>query len=35
MVGYVRRNFPVPIPSLDSFDAPNAHLRRRVTACPR
>ena len=29
MVGYVRRNFLVPIPSFDSFDALNAHLERR------
>ncbi len=29
MMGYVRRNFLVPIPSLDSFDARNAHLERR------
>ena len=29
MVGYVRRNFLVPIPSLESFDALNAHLERR------
>ena len=26
MVGYVRRNFLVPIPSFESFDALNAHL---------
>ena len=31
MVGYVRRNFLVPIPSFESFDALNAHLERR---CP-
>ena len=29
MVGYVRRNFLVPIPSFESFDALNAHLERR------
>ena len=29
MVGYVRRNFLVPVPSFDSFDALNAHLERR------
>ena len=29
MVGYVRRNFLVPIPSFESFDALNAHLGRR------
>ncbi len=29
MVGYVRRNFLVPIPSFDSFDALNAFLERR------
>ena len=29
MVGYVRRNFLVPIPSFDSFDALNAHLEGR------
>ena len=29
MLGYVRRNFLVPIPSLESFDALNAHLERR------
>ena len=29
MVGYVRRNFLVPIPSFDSFDALTAHLERR------
>ena len=28
MVGDVRRNFLVPIPSLESFDALNAHLER-------
>ncbi len=28
-MGYVRRNFPVPIPSFESFDALNAHLERR------
>ena len=29
MVGYVRRNFLVPIPSFESFDALNARLKRR------
>ena len=29
MVGYVRRNFLVPIPSFESFDALNAQLERR------
>ena len=29
MVGYVRRNFLVPIPSYESFDALNVHLERR------
>ena len=29
MVGYVRRNFLVPIPSFDSFDALNVHLEQR------
>ena len=29
MVGYTRRNFLVPIPSFDSFDALNAHLEER------
>ena len=29
MVGYVRRNFLVPVPSFESFDALNAHLERR------
>ena len=29
MVGYVRRNFLVPVPSFDSFDALNAHLEQR------
>ena len=28
MVGYVRRNFLVPVPSFESFDALNAHLER-------
>ena len=28
-MGYVRRNFLVPIPSFESFDALNAHLERR------
>ena len=28
LVGYMRRNFLVPIPSFDSFDALNAHLER-------
>ena len=29
MVGYARRNFLVPIPSFESFDALNAYLERR------
>ena len=29
LVGYARRNFLVPIPSFESFDALNAHLERR------
>ena len=29
LVGYVRRNFLVPIPSFESFTALNAHLERR------
>ena len=29
MVGYVRRNLLVPIPSIESFNALNAHLERR------
>ena len=29
LVGYMRRNFLVPIPSFESFDALNAHLERR------
>ena len=29
IVGYVRRNFLVPIPSFDRYDALNAHLERR------
>ena len=29
MVGYMRRNFLVPIPSFESFEALNAHLERR------
>ena len=29
LVGYVRRNFLVPAPSFESFDALNAHLERR------
>ena len=29
MVGYARRNFLVPIPSFESFEALNAHLERR------
>ena len=28
MVGYVRRNFLVPVPSFESFDALNTHLER-------
>ena len=29
LVGYVRRNFLVPVPSFESFDALNAYLERR------
>ena len=29
LVGYIRRNFLVPIPSFESFDALNAHLEQR------
>ena len=29
MVGYMRRNFLVPAPSFESFEALNAHLERR------
>ena len=29
MVGYVRRNFLVPVPSFESFEVLNAHLERR------
>ena len=29
MVGYMRRNFLVPVPSFQSFDALNAHLEER------
>ena len=29
LVGYARRNFLVPMPSFESFDALNAHLERR------
>ena len=32
MVGYMRRNFLVPVPSFASFDALNAHLERRCLA---
>ena len=32
MVGYVRRNFLVPVPSFESFEALNAHLERRCLA---
>ena len=32
MVGYVRRNFLVPVPSFESFDALNAHLECRCLA---
>ena len=28
-MGYVRRNFLVPVTSFESFDALNAHLERR------
>ena len=30
LVGYVRRNFLVPVPSFESFDALNAYLERRL-----
>ena len=29
LMGYVRRNFPVPVPSFESFEALNAYLERR------
>ena len=29
MVGYVRRNFLVPVPRVESFEALNAHLEQR------
>ena len=29
MVGYVRRNFLVPVPRMESFEALNAHLEER------
>ena len=32
MVGYMRRNFLVPVPSFASFEALNAHLERRCLA---
>ena len=32
MVGYVRRNFLVPVPSFQSFEALNAHLEERCLA---
>ena len=32
MVGYMRRNFLVPVPSFKSFEALNAHLERRCLA---
>ena len=32
MVGYMRRNFLVPVPSFESFEALNAHLERRCMA---
>ena len=32
MVGYMRRNFLVPVPSSESFEALNAHLERRCLA---
>ena len=32
MVGYMRRNFLVPAPSFESFDALNAHLEQRYLA---
>ena len=31
-VGYMRRNFLVPVPSFESFDALNAHLEQRCLA---
>ena len=31
-VGYLRRNFLVPVPSFESFEALNAHLERRCLA---
>ena len=30
LVGYVRRNFLVPVPSFESFDALNAYLEQRL-----
>ena len=32
MVGYARRNFLVPVPSFNSFDALNAHLEQKCLA---
>ena len=32
MVGYMRRNFLVPVPSFESFETLNAHLERRCLA---
>ena len=32
MVGYMRRNFLVPVPSFESFEALNVHLERRCLA---
>ena len=32
MVGYVRRNFLVPVPSFESFEALNAHLEQQCLA---
>ena len=32
MVGYMRRNFLMPVPSFESFEALNAHLERRCLA---
>ncbi len=32
MVGYMRRNFLVPVPSFENFDALNAHLEGRCLA---
>jgi transposase len=32
LVGFVRRNFPVPVPSFDSFADLNAHLEASCLA---